>query len=75
MEQDEMTTTIYRPMNDVLEALLDKHGMSKLLFALAEICHGKAEHVSVNWQDKKLASEWVKDALDIEKLAGKIRNI
>lgn len=58
---------------DILECMIDRYGMSKILFALTEICHAKAEHVAVNWQDASTAKEWLKDARDIEKLAAKIR--
>lgn len=58
---------------DDLEQMVDRLGLSKVLFMLAEICHEKADHVETNWQDRVLASEWIKDAKAIEKLAAKNR--
>lgn len=42
-------------MNDGLEAMIDKVGLSKVLFLLAEVCDGKAEHLRSNWQDANAA--------------------
>lgn len=60
-------------LSDELEILVDKVGLSKALFLLAEICDGKAEHLRSNWQDANAAKEWTADARAIEKLAAKIR--
>ena len=62
-------------MNEELELLVDKNGLSKVLFALSEICHRKAEHIATHWQDASLAKEWNKDGSAIERLAVKIRTI
>ena len=42
----------------VLEEMVDKIGLSQVLDALAAICADKAEHMTVNWQDKEGASVW-----------------
>jgi hypothetical protein len=60
-------------MNDEIEQMVDKVGLSKFLFLLAEVCNDKAEHLRTNWQDRNLAKEWDADAKQIEKLAAKIR--
>ncbi len=54
---------------DDLEMMIDKCGLSKVLFFIAEICHEKADHVETNWQDKALAKEWSKDAKTVERIA------
>jgi hypothetical protein len=58
---------------DDLEMMIDKYGLSKVLFFIAEICHEKADHVQVNWQDSVLAKEWTADAKTVERLAAKTR--
>jgi len=60
-------------MKDEIEQMVDKVGLSKFLFMLAEVCNEKAEHVQVNWQDRNLAKAWESDARAIEKIAAKIR--
>ena len=45
-----------------IEALIDRHGLSAILNAMAETCHEKSAHVAENWQDKQLAREWTKCA-------------
>lgn len=60
-------------LNTTLEALLDKHGMSQLLFGLAQVCYAKEEHILTNWQDKTTARAWRSDAVAIENLAAKVR--
>jgi hypothetical protein len=70
-----MYRTKHERTKDELESVLDRVGMSKLLFALAEVCGEKAEHLQVNWQDRNAAKEWTADAKAIEKLAAKIRTI
>ena len=61
-------------MKDELEIMIDKIGLSKALFLIAEICCEKAEHLQSNWQDANAAKEWTADARAIEKLAAKIRS-
>jgi hypothetical protein len=61
-------------MNDQIEALIDRYGMSKFLFAVSEICYEKAQHVAVNWQCTTLAKEWCKDGNAIEKIASRVRS-
>jgi hypothetical protein len=60
-------------MKDEIEQMVDKVGLSKFLFMLAEVCNEKAEHIQTNWQDRNLAKEWTADARAIEKIAAKIR--
>jgi len=58
---------------DDLEMMIDKHGLSKVLFWIAEICHEKADHVKSNWQDRELAKAWNVDAKAVERIAAKDR--
>lgn len=64
-----------KPLNEALEALIDKYGMSQLLFGLAQVCQEKADHVETNWQDKTTARAWHSDAVAVENLAAKVRSI
>jgi len=41
-----------------LEALVDAHSVRAVLLDLAAICHEKAEHVRVNWQDGPIVKKW-----------------
>lgn len=51
-------TTTDAEIENVLEALVDKHGVSKLLAALGSVCEDKAAHVEEAWQDKRMAWMW-----------------
>jgi hypothetical protein len=48
-----------------LEILIDKHGLSSVVDALARVCVLKAEHVEENWQDEKLGMYWRRAARTI----------
>jgi hypothetical protein len=69
-----MTDQRHRDWRYELELMIDKIGLSHVLFKLAEVCGDKAEHLRSNWQDEKAAKEWIADARAIEKLAAKIRS-
>ena len=45
---------------ETLEALVDRCGLDHVLGGLAMICADKAEHISVKWQDLKLARLWTR---------------
>lgn len=49
-------------MNDILEKLIDTHGLQAVIASLSQICFEKAEHIQENWQDDKLAKLWEKNA-------------
>ena len=51
---------------DATEQQIDMAGMEEVLYALAEICEGKADHIVTNWQDRPLAAKW-------SRLAGKLQ--
>lgn len=52
-----------------LEALIDSHGLSAIVDAVARVCVLKAEHVETNWQDESLAKLWRKAARRISQTA------
>jgi hypothetical protein len=54
---------------DDLEQMVDRLGLSKVLFMLAEICHEKADHVETNWQDRVLAADWRKASRAVDRIA------
>jgi hypothetical protein len=57
-----------------LEALVDEHGLSGVVDALAEICHAKADHLAIDWGDEQAAHTWTADAKQLERLSGKLEN-
>lgn len=61
-------------LNDTLESLIDTHGLTHVLNAIAVVCSEKAEHLRTNWQDSAAAKDWDADAAKIEKTAYVIRN-
>lgn len=63
------------PLNEALEALIDRYGMSQVLFGLATVCYEKEDHIRTNWQDATMARAWHSDAVAVENLAAKIRTI
>lgn len=56
---------------DELEQLIDKASLSTVLFALADICDEKANHIRENWQDNGLAKLWDAGAWEAKKAASK----
>jgi hypothetical protein len=57
---------------DVLEQVVDRVGLAKVLEALVQIAIEKAEHVSTAWGDKALAKSWEANARILEKASQKI---
>jgi hypothetical protein len=52
----------------VLECMVDRCGMARVLEGLAEVCDLKAAHLRANWQDERSAKAWERDADAISKL-------
>jgi hypothetical protein len=52
-----------------LESMVDTATISNVLYALAHVCHSKAEHLAVNWQDATTAGEYLRTAMKLDKLA------
>jgi len=58
---------------DMLEALMDRHGLGELLSIIVDICHRKSEHVRSNWQDEVGAKNWTHAARNIDRVAAMVR--
>lgn len=41
-----------------LEDMIDSHGLSAVVDAIARVAVLKAEHVETNWQDERLGAYW-----------------
>lgn len=57
---------------DVLEAMVDSTSLATVVELLAEICHEKADHVYVTWQDCELAAQWTRDAKKLLRAMGQV---
>ena len=55
-----------------LETIIDAHGLSKTLNAIAEICAEKAAHVGATWTDRELESRWNRCAAKVSKSAASV---
>ena len=55
-----------------LEGMVDKVGLSNVLYALAHIACAKADHLQSNWQDKAGAKAWQSDARKLDAFAARI---
>lgn len=56
-------------ISQVLEPLVDKHGLTHVLAGLSLLCSEKAEHIRANWQDRLTAKHWDQAADKIERAA------
>jgi len=61
-------------LQDALEAIVDRFGLTRTLMKLSAIAFMKAEHLRVNWQDRQAAVTWELDAKRIDKLVERISN-
>ena len=43
---------------EVLEQLVDQHGLLHVVTGLELVCAEKAEHIRANWQDAQTARVW-----------------
>lgn len=52
---------------EVLEGAIDSNGLNMVLGMIRDICHGKAAHLEVDWQDTITAQGWrnAGDQIDI----------
>lgn len=57
---------------EMLEQIIDKHGLANVLGHISDICNEKAIHVATNWQDTSLAKAWDRCAVQVERCANKI---
>jgi len=56
-------------ITEVLETLIDQHGLTHVVAGLSLVCSEKAEHLRANWQDRTSAKAWDADAKTLEKAA------
>jgi hypothetical protein len=70
-----MTThSITQTDADVIESLVDKYGLERIVAGLALLCFEKAEHVRSNWQDVTGARGWDADGKRLETVAMRLDN-
>lgn len=43
---------------EILERLIDAHGLDDVVMSLGHICIEKAEHIAISYNDKPLARKW-----------------
>ncbi len=60
-------------VSDQIEHMIDSFGLFEVLDAIADIAHGKAEHIQHAWQDGPLATKWRIAAKRIERTANSIQ--
>ena len=56
-------------VTEILEVMIDRHGLLHVLTGLELVCSEKAEHIRTNWQDKTTASAWDVMSRKLYKLA------
>lgn len=61
-------------LREMLESLVDRHGLTAVLVALSNVCTDKAEHLLHNWQDPTSAKHWDRDAAKIAMAACDVKN-
>lgn len=59
---------------EVLEAMIDKHGLSYVMVGLSLVCSEKAAHIRANWPDKSAATAWDVDGKVFEAIARHLRS-
>jgi len=55
-----------------LEALIDRHGLIKVLAGIEEICLDKAAHIASAWQDTRTAKHWANASATVGGAASKV---
>lgn len=58
-----------------LEQLVGELGLYGVVELLADIASEKAAHIESNWQDRKLAAQWMKTAKLLSSLARKVSDL
>ena len=53
----------------MLEEMVDNHGLAQTLETLAEICYEKATHLRGDWQDDNSAQIWARAGQLIDRLS------
>lgn len=57
-----------------LEKMIDKVGIRNVLFAMGRICVCKEDHIRANWQDDRLANQWVNAGKQLSDFGCKFHN-
>lgn len=55
-----------------IEAIIDKHGLQTVLYAIQRIALDKADHIMESYGDKRLCKTWLKSAGQVATVAAKI---
>ena len=74
-EQTQMNWETKNKLIDQLEKMVDETSLADVLESLAELCVLKAEHLESNWQDRRSASVWTKDARRIETVLANVHRL
>lgn len=53
---------------EVIETLIDAHGLRDVLDCIAYICCEKADHINVSYNDGELAGRWADNGMAIKNL-------
>ncbi len=56
-------------LEEMLEGIVDRVGLSATLEALATVCGAKADHLESNWQDSVSARPWARLARRLDTVA------
>lgn len=64
-----------KDITEILENLIDKHGLLHVITGLELVCNEKAEHILHNWQDTKTAKVWNKASDSLYICAKKIEDL
>ena len=67
-----MAEVLSQNARDLLEAWIDKHGLSEVVATIADLCDEKAQHIRTNWQDEQTASVWESAARHMNNADSKI---
>ena len=59
---------------DIIERLIDWHGLDNVVDALADICAEKADHIRSNWQDMETAKHWDRASYAVNSSLGIVRD-
>ena len=59
-------------VESAVEALMDKHGVEKLLEAVAHVLDLKAGHIEDNWQDRPMANRFLNASRMVFKAVDKV---
>jgi hypothetical protein len=54
----------------IIEVLIDRYSISKILEAIEAICYEKSNHISTNWQDYPLANDWHQAGVHVGTISG-----